>query len=248
MLQRAVPGEGTCLLTLDPATLLPTGEVVHDGLPPDAMPRLAEIEQREPDFNKITALARRSSPAASLSDATEGHLEASVRQRELRRPNGFADELRVALRDDTGTWGAFTVLRERGSPHFTDAEVNFVASLSPVLAEGVRRALLTSAATASPDGEPGLLVLAPDLTAELRDAPRTTGSVRSWPTATEVCPRWSALSRIVPAGKATPASPGPGRRRPTGAGSSSAGRCSARAPMPESASTSSRPGPPTSRR
>ena len=93
-----------------------------------------------------------------------------MRQRELRRPNGFADELRVALRDDTGTWGAFTVLRERGSPHFTDAEVNFVASLSPVLAEGVRRALLTSAAIASPDGEPGLLVLAPDLTAELRDS------------------------------------------------------------------------------
>ena len=57
VLRRAVPGEGTCLLTLDPATLLPTGEVVHNGLPPDAMPRLAEIEQREPDFNKITALA-----------------------------------------------------------------------------------------------------------------------------------------------------------------------------------------------
>ena len=176
VLRRAVPGEGTCLLTLDPATLLPTGEVVHDGLPPDALPRLAEIEQREPDFNKIVALARRSSPAASLSDATEGHLEASTRQREVRRPHGFADELRVALRDDTGTWGAFTVLREQGSPHFTDAEVHFVASLSPVLAEGVRRALRTSAATAphrapgSPDGEPGLLVLAPDLTAELRDA------------------------------------------------------------------------------
>jgi DNA-binding CsgD family transcriptional regulator len=176
VLRRAVPGEGTCLLTLDPATLLPTGEVVHNGLPPDAVPRLAEIEQREPDFNKIVALARRSSPAASLSGATEGHLDASTRQREVRRPHGFADELRVALRDGTGTWGAFTVLREQGSPHFTDAEVNFVASLSPVLAEGVRRTLRTRAATSphaepgSPDGEPGLLVLAPDLTAELRDA------------------------------------------------------------------------------
>ena len=172
-----------------------------------------------------------------------------MRQRELRRPNGFADELRVALRDDTGTWGAFTVLRERGSPHFTDAEVSFVASLSPVLAEGVRRALLTSAATASLDGEPGLLVLAPDLTAELRDsrADHWLGTLAADGDA-ELPAVVRAVANRARAGTATPASPGPARRRPTGAGSSSAGRGSARAPMPGSASTSSRPGPPTSRR
>jgi hypothetical protein len=56
--KRAVPFEGSCLLTLDPATLLPTGEVVENGLPPAAMPRLTEIEHREPDFNKFVALAR----------------------------------------------------------------------------------------------------------------------------------------------------------------------------------------------
>jgi hypothetical protein len=34
----AVPCEGTCLLTLDPATLLPTGEVIDNGLPAAVMP------------------------------------------------------------------------------------------------------------------------------------------------------------------------------------------------------------------
>ena len=33
ILRRAVPFDGVCVLTLDPATLLPTGEVVENGLP-----------------------------------------------------------------------------------------------------------------------------------------------------------------------------------------------------------------------
>jgi hypothetical protein len=36
ILARAVPFDGVCVLTMDPATLLPTGEVVENGLPPSA--------------------------------------------------------------------------------------------------------------------------------------------------------------------------------------------------------------------
>ena len=34
-LRRGVPHDGFCVLTMDPATLLPTGEVVENGLPPE---------------------------------------------------------------------------------------------------------------------------------------------------------------------------------------------------------------------
>src|SRR6185312_4790071 len=136
ILRCAVPFDGVCLLTVDPATLLPTGEVVEDGLPAAAMIRLTEIELREPDFNKFTALARTDQPTASLSGATAGDLDRSLRQRELRRPSGFADELRAVLSGTTGTWGALTLLREARSPHFTPAEVRFVASLAGALADG----------------------------------------------------------------------------------------------------------------
>src|SRR3954452_18955828 len=91
--RKVVPFDGSCLLTLDPATLLPTGEVVDNGLDADAVPRLTEIELREPDYNKFTSLAHAGTIAASLSEATGGDLERSVRQRELRRPGGFDDEL-----------------------------------------------------------------------------------------------------------------------------------------------------------
>ena len=59
LLRRAVAVRGTCLLTVDPGTLLPTGEVVENGLPPTARARLTEIELGEPDFNKFTVLGAR---------------------------------------------------------------------------------------------------------------------------------------------------------------------------------------------
>jgi DNA-binding CsgD family transcriptional regulator len=168
VLRRAVPFEGTCLLTVDPATLLPTGEVVENGLPMTARVRLSEIELGEPDFNKFATLARAEVPAASLSGATEGVLDRSVRQRDVRRPNGFADELRSVLAGPTGAWGALTLLREWGGPDFTPAEVRFVASLTAPLADGVRRAALHDEVAA--DGAScgtGLLVIGADDTVEL---------------------------------------------------------------------------------
>jgi DNA-binding CsgD family transcriptional regulator len=167
ILGRAVPFDGICLLTVDPATLLPTGEIVEDGLPAAAMIRLTEIELREPDFNKFTALARADQPTASLSGATAGDLDRSLRQRELRRPSGFADELRAVLSGTTGTWGALTLLREARSPHFTPAEVRFVASLAGALADGLRRAALIGDAVDGGDDDTGLLVLGADGTVEM---------------------------------------------------------------------------------
>ncbi len=168
VLRRVVPFDGVCVMTLDPATLLPTGHVIDNGLPEEVTPRLAEIELREPDVNKFTELARRGARAASLSEATEGHLERSVRQRELRRPHGFDDELRAVLATDGGTWGGIVLMREAGRAQFTPADVRTLAWLSVNLADGLRRALLLAAVPASdPDGGPGLLLLAEDNSVEL---------------------------------------------------------------------------------
>ena len=167
-LGRAVPFEGTCLLTVDPSTLLPTGEIVENGLPSTARIRLTEIELAEPDFNKFAELAEAPVPAASLSAATAGDLDRSRRQREVRRPHGFADELRTVLAGPTGRWGTLTLLREAKRPYFTPGDVRFVASLSPILAEGVRRALLVGGTESGDDaGGTGFLVVAADDTVEL---------------------------------------------------------------------------------
>src|SRR4051794_16209485 len=144
---RAVPAEGTCLYTLDPATLLPTAEYVENGLPAAELLRLVEIEVREPDFNKWTELALADHAAASLSGATAGDLDRSLRQREIRRPGGFGDELRAVL----GSWGALTVFRETKGPHFSTADVEFVSSVAGLVAGGLRRGLLLDAARGDAD-------------------------------------------------------------------------------------------------
>ena len=148
ILRREVPFDGVCVLTLDPATLLPTGEVMENGLPADATPRLTEIEFGEADFNKFDALARGPRSAATLSEATEGLLDRSRRHQEVKRPHGFGDELRAALTCDSGTWGALTLLRETTSPHFTPEQADIVAAVAPLLAEGLRQAIVRSALSA----------------------------------------------------------------------------------------------------
>jgi DNA-binding CsgD family transcriptional regulator len=153
ILARAVPFDGFCVLTMDPATFLPTGEVVENGLPAAARTRMTEIEIGGRDYNQFGALARSARPAASLSDATHGDLDRSRRHRELKRPNGFGDELRAVLVSDAAIWGGLSLLRAADRPDFTREDEAIVASVSRHLAEGLRRAVLLNAL--SDDGAGG---------------------------------------------------------------------------------------------
>jgi DNA-binding CsgD family transcriptional regulator len=162
VLNRTVAFDGAYLLSVDPATVLPTGRIVSCAVDLDLTPRLIEIELREPDFIKFSALARRGRPAASLSEATGGDLEQSIRYRELCRPSGFEDQVRVVCSDSTGTWGALCLLRESGRPHFEASEVGFLASLAPLLAEGLRRAVILDEVATADQPSSCVVVLAPD--------------------------------------------------------------------------------------
>jgi DNA-binding CsgD family transcriptional regulator len=169
ILARAVPFEGVCMGPTDPATLMPTGEVVEDGvprLPTAAWARLAEIEFRGEDFNAFRSLALSECHAATLSQATGGVLDRSERHRDVRGPNGFGDELRAVFVDGEGTWGALSLMRGADGAPFSPADAALVAAVTRHLAEGVRRAvLLARVAPGSPEaGEDaeGVAVLAAD--------------------------------------------------------------------------------------
>jgi DNA-binding CsgD family transcriptional regulator len=173
ILRRAVPFEGICMVTMDPATLLPTGEIVENGLPDWVTRRIAEIELEGSDVNTFQVLARSTPRTASLSQATEGDLDQSVRHRELKRPNGYGDELRAALVTDSTTWGGLSLLRADGQRHFTLDDAEVIDAVSPYLAEGLRRALLfTEASVNAHDGEApiGVALIAPDNTVTEADA------------------------------------------------------------------------------
>ncbi|MCC3761929.1 helix-turn-helix transcriptional regulator [Glycomyces sp. TRM65418] len=167
VLGRIVPGEGSCLQTVDPATMLPTGDYVEDGLPSDDILRLIEIELAEPDVNKWIALRNAGTAAAGLAEATRGELDRSARQREVRRPGGFEDEIRIVLASGAGAWGGLTLFRESNRPHYTPTEIRRLASLAPVITDGLRRAALLSGAAEQDDH--GVLVLNPDDSVAMSD-------------------------------------------------------------------------------
>ena len=84
----------------------------------------------------------------------------------------------MVLADESGSWGALTLLREAKRPLFTPTEVRFVAALAGPLADGLRRATVLGDATVDRD-DAGLVVLAPDNTIEManRAADRWLGEL-----------------------------------------------------------------------
>ena len=155
ILARAVPFEGVCVLTMDPATLVPTGEVVENGPPAAAYPRLKEIEFRGEDFIAFRSLALSERHAATLSQATGGDLDRSERHREIMGPHGFGDELRAALVDGEATWGALALMRGSDREPFSPADAALVEAVTRQLAEGLRRAVLLDRDAPGPAGRRG---------------------------------------------------------------------------------------------
>lgn len=162
ILRRAVGFDGFCSMTVDPATMLLTSHIAHDSVRPEDVPRLGRNEFLEDDVNKFAVLARAARPAGVLTEATEHRPEHSARYREILRPNGFGDELRFALMDGDACWGWIALYRHPPSGPFDDSGAAFVASVSQLLAEGVRRAILLTAARVEEAPEaPGLILLHP---------------------------------------------------------------------------------------
>lgn len=162
LLRRGIGFDGFCSMTVDPATMLLTSHIAHDSVRPEDVPLLGRNEFLEEDVNKFAVLAHAPRPVGVLTDATGHRPELSPRYREILRPNGFADELRFALLDGDTCWGWVALYRQPDSGPFGEGHAAFAASVSQVLAEGIRRAILLSAARVeeTPDA-PGLILLGP---------------------------------------------------------------------------------------
>jgi DNA-binding CsgD family transcriptional regulator/GAF domain-containing protein len=186
---QAVPIDADFFATTDPATLLHTS-AISSGLPAESSSRFLHNELAEADVNKFRSLAHARIPVDALDRVTGGDRLSSPRYAEILRPLGFGDELRAALRTRNGCWGVLCLHREDSANGFTAEEVEFLSTLVPHLAEGLRRTVLAEGAAVSEvedgpgvaliDEEGGLAAATPAATrwlAELADAdqPRRSG-------------------------------------------------------------------------
>jgi DNA-binding CsgD family transcriptional regulator len=157
-----IPTDASFFATVDPATLLFTSSVTDDVLV-RATPQFLENEFLHGDVNTFRSLAREAHPVGDLDAATQHQLERSPRYRDILAPLSLGDEVRAVLRVDGVSWGALCLHRERAAPPFTPSEADVLDRLTPHLAAGLRKALLTGTSLAPMmlDG-PGLLVVADD--------------------------------------------------------------------------------------
>lgn len=162
-MRRLVPADAAFFATADPQSLLFTGGFAEDPLA-TAMPLFLDNEFGAEDVNKFAALATSSSHVASLDSVTSGDRFASPRYRDIMRPLGFGDELRVALLAGSKCWGYLCLHRTDQSSGFTESELTLVATAAPHLGHALRQALLLrQPAPAGRVHEPGVVVLADDL-------------------------------------------------------------------------------------
>ncbi|WP_446042171.1 response regulator transcription factor [Streptomyces sp. SID1121] len=163
-------------ITVDPWTLMNTGGDYRDAVPGQLMPRMIDIEYREGDVNSLPELARRPVPVGLLSREIGGPPEHSPRYRDIIRPLGLEDELRVLLRDSRGVWGALIIGLGGGGPSLGSDALALAASLSRPLGEALRRFHLTERARQEPSPLSPALVM---LDAGYRPVHLTT-SVAAW--------------------------------------------------------------------
>jgi DNA-binding CsgD family transcriptional regulator len=160
-LRRALPHEGACYALIDPATRLLTQTFKTGGLlgRDDRDLEWGFIEYGGEEQLTFVTQVEQGHSAVGMYEATGGDICRSQRVREFLLPYfGYEDELRVIASSGDQTWGGLAVFRGPDQP-FTPDEIEFAATLSSLLAVGLRSGLLTRLATTAPAGDVGPAVI-----------------------------------------------------------------------------------------
>ena len=121
-LRRVVPSAAACWHTVDPGTRLLTSdspaELISRGIlteesATEAGQGIVASEYLVRDVNTFASLARKRVPVGTLTQATGGKLDRSVRYQQVLEPAGIPYELRAAFVTRGRCWGAVHIARLR---------------------------------------------------------------------------------------------------------------------------------------
>lgn len=161
-LKKAVGWDFAVWSTVDPPTMLLTNCLVLDIQPDPRIESLFfELEFAGEDVNQFVDLAKADRPARSLNVTTGGNPSSSRRFRELLQQINCGDELRAVFKAGGMSWGALIAYRTPSSKTFSEADTALISQVGQVIAEGLRRCLLRTAAEAPHrlDDGPGMVLL-----------------------------------------------------------------------------------------
>jgi DNA-binding CsgD family transcriptional regulator len=199
---QAVPCELTCWAAIDPDTVVISSMTSgKNRIPSEYEPRLAEVEYAGTERHSFAELASRPIPVARLSDLPYREVVNHRRLNEVWRPLGLDHEVRAVFTVDGACWGGAGLVR--GGVEFTDNEVEFLGSVSPVIAAATRVAVRTGAHGYRGAPGPSIVVTGP------RGEPRAlTPAASAWQgELEEIAPgRFRVLLRAVVTGALAAAS------------------------------------------
>lgn len=169
-LRRLVPIEAAFFAAADPDTLLFTAAAADAPLAAATPLFLANEFGPVEDVNRFCVLARAERPVATLDEATAGRRMSSARSREIMAPLGLGDELRVAMRTGSTTWG-FLCLHRSGPTGFSASEIALLQGVAPHGGEAMRRIVAESTALAPrAGGQAGVMLVEDDQVVGMTDA------------------------------------------------------------------------------
>jgi DNA-binding CsgD family transcriptional regulator len=147
--------DGACWHVTDPLTGLFTRTGAVGALPGDYRTAV-ELELFTDDVAKLTDVAARRVPVASLVAETGGRPQDSARWREMLAPDGHHDELRAVFADPFGRWGSINLFR--ADTPFDERDRARLAAVVPLVAQALRVGA-SMAQTRADAPVPGVLVL-----------------------------------------------------------------------------------------
>jgi DNA-binding CsgD family transcriptional regulator len=158
-IDEVVPSDGTFLAATDPQTTLSIGAGFVRDLPEDLCAPTWEYEFLVPDYLKFVDIAASGRTVADLHEATGGRPERSARWREYGTASGFRSELRTTFTLGGLTWGIGQFDRLGDSPRFSEDEKAWLERVAPIVAAGLRKALLAEPRATLADRGPGVVLL-----------------------------------------------------------------------------------------
>jgi DNA-binding CsgD family transcriptional regulator len=188
LVDRVVPCELTCWASMDPDSgAISSMTSGANRIPQQYEPVLASCEYTPGEPHTFAALAQRGDTVAKLED------KRSTRLNEVWRPLGLSHEVRALFWADDTCWGAAGIVR---TSDFSERELEFLASVAPVIGAATRVAARTGSKTRR-TGEPAIVVVAKDGTIRA-----STAAAAQWrDELEEVAPgRFAVMLRAAAAG------------------------------------------------
>jgi len=176
-----VPFVAGCFSSADPATAMISGTVKLGDLDGNNVADVdwARIEYGGlPDPTHFHEMAATGRVAVGVHATTGGQVERLERMADLVIPRfGYYDEARVVFSDRAGAWGTLSVLRGSDDPVFSEAELDFLVSVSPALTRGIRTGLLSQLSRTDRSRPAGPAVIIVDSTDRIV---QTSPGVEEW--------------------------------------------------------------------